>query len=77
MQVYIATISHRHGVNAYASKTLEGLSDQIYDYVCDWWSETQTPKDCRRMKKDDAIKEYFDSREDEYLDLHGATEVGE
>lgn len=58
LKVWVATISHDHGVNFYAAYSEEELNDKIYRYVEAWWDkemeEVKMPK-----SQDDAIDTYF------------------
>lgn len=40
MQIFVATITHKHGTNVYTSETSEGIHKQIADYCREWWEET-------------------------------------
>lgn len=44
MNVHCAAVEHKHGVNIYASRTEEGLNQQLYKYVKEWW-EKDGPED--------------------------------
>ena len=39
MEIYVATIEHRNGVNHYAAKTESALLNAIDKYVKYWWDE--------------------------------------
>ena len=57
--VFTATISHKYGISTYVSLTEDGLEEQIYDYVKEWWDQWENipemPKD-----KAKAIEVYFE-----------------
>ena len=66
--IHIAVVSHRHGVNLYASKTEKGLEQKLYEYVCEWWSQSdrlpeEPPKDHTK-----AIQMYFEDLDHEWCD---------
>lgn len=72
LRVYIATVSHRHGVNTYAALSKDVLDSKLADYCRDSWSEIvrsdipdEPPED---MTDDEIISTYFENHPSEYLD---------
>ena len=59
-KIYTATISHRHGVNLYHSKSENGLKNQIYGFVAEYWEE-EFENDPIPTETDQAIEAYFES----------------
>ena len=57
-KIYIAILSHRHGIDVLASQTQETREAEVYEYVQEWWSEwgsgAPIPSD-----KGEAIDQYF------------------
>lgn len=74
MQIQVATISHRHGVNGYASKTKKGIEKQVADYCREYWADAFPGEDPPAdMKDSDAIDAYFEAVADEFYNIDVAT----
>jgi len=62
--VYACQIGHRHGTDVQLSWTARERTRQLYEYVCEWWSEWNFDEVCpKSMKK--AIDIYFNSEVNE------------
>ena len=74
MKVHAATVEHKHGSNLHLATTAEGLERQLFAYVESWWRDEM---DDKPMPDDEAqaIRDYFDTVEDEYLTRFGEEEV--
>jgi hypothetical protein len=70
IKIYTAIITHKHGVNFYASRTEAGLEKQIVDYAKEWWGDAALPfKDDGEPQTDgmsprEIIGDYFDAMAD-------------
>ncbi|GAG98013.1 unnamed protein product [marine sediment metagenome] len=73
-KILIATISQRHGINFYAARTLPGLTDQIANYVQEWWNR-ELPNIPMPEKELAQIKMYFEHVGYESLDFSNFIEV--
>lgn len=69
MTIYVATISHRHGMNILIENSRKKLDKEIYEYVSENWSELNEGPEMPRDAQD-AISHYFESVGDEYLEEH-------
>jgi len=56
MEIYIATIEHKHGANQYAAKSESALLNAIDEYVREWWDQElpgkPMPKDMHNRRDD-------------------------
>lgn len=59
--IHIGKINHRHGINVYLAKTMEGLNKQLADYCLDYWKEFC--KGPAPLMNDDIIDQYFNKAE--------------
>lgn len=39
-QIFVAVISHKHGLNCYTSRSSDGLYDKLAEYCKDWWYDS-------------------------------------
>jgi len=75
--IWVAVISHRHGTNAYASKTKDGLYRQIRGYVREWWDTEITCYEFPEEANDyEVVRQYFDSVERECLEVCPGVRIG-
>ena len=61
-KIVIAVITHKHGTNVYASKTIENVKKQVVEYCKEWWDDEvgdQEEDFPIPEKADDIINEYF------------------
>lgn len=73
MMVWAATIEHKGGTNLYLESSKSALDSTIFAFVCYWWDtefETPIPEN-----KDDAIAEYFERIDCEFLTRFEEQEV--
>ena len=68
MKIWIAVISHRHGINTYAARTRAKLRKQLYAYVREWWASEIPDEPMPQFDKQDAIDQYFERVGHETLD---------
>lgn len=67
-KILVATVSHKHGTNFYASTTRGGLFKQIHDYVLENWIQENIPFSMSGIYEEDA-RVYFANVEDEFLEI--------
>lgn len=74
--VFIAVISHKHGVNFYAAETEDLLDGEIATFCRDYWSDVADIAELDEPPKDDkeVIGIYFECHPDETLEK-GSTEI--
>lgn len=60
MRIYIATVSHKHGVNTYAAKSEVGINRQLADYARENWALENVPGNYEGLSDAQVIVEYFD-----------------
>lgn len=65
MNVYVLTISHRHGVNVTVHKTAEGARAKLLEYVREEWAG-EMEGEVIPTDSDEAIDAYFDNGHEEY-----------
>lgn len=70
-RVWVAAVTHKYGVNFYASKTEAGLLHQLADYCREWWGSEPFPETDQEV-----ITAYFEDHDPEYYDL-GEIPVGD
>lgn len=80
MEVHVAEISHKHGVNSYTATTAAQLASEIAEYCRDYWNDARAydeslPETSTDMDDDDVIGAYFEAVPDEYLDRSTSTIV--
>jgi hypothetical protein len=62
--IWVGILEHKHGTNAYASTTIEGLEKQLYNYVAFWWElEIDEPLPDKDVPKRVVIDYYFNHLE--------------
>jgi hypothetical protein len=69
MKIFVATVSHRHGINAYAAKTRAGIQKQLADYCREWWDEAGLDPVAEGTADSDIIDAYFEICGDEFYNL--------
>lgn len=74
MKVHIAVIEHKNGSNVYVAESAELIEGEIFDYVADWWAH-EFPDDAMPQDRDEAITDYFERIDGEYLTRHGEIPV--
>lgn len=68
MKIWIAVIEHRHGHNVYAARTKAKITNDLYDYVKQWW-ESEIPEEMPvKLSKKEAVDKYFEMVEHEWLE---------
>lgn len=75
-KIFIATISHKHGVFFFAAKTENGLREQLGEYVREWW-DRELPDEQIPAATQSQIEAYFEQVDYEYLELSEPVEVYE
>jgi hypothetical protein len=72
IKFYAATISHKHGVNFYASHSEIDLTAQLADYCREYWSEVsevdEVPDDYEGIEDEEVVEIYFEYHDSECLD---------
>lgn len=76
-QVHVAVISHRHGNNLYAGTTYRALQQQIYDYVVEWWDESNAEGSPDESDMESTIERYFEDSDTEWLEVDVVALKGE
>jgi len=69
--VFVACVSHRHGMDHWVAASKQVLAEQLYEYVQNWWSDwdklPELPADPH-----EAVQLYFEAASDaqngEFLD---------
>lgn len=72
--IWIATVTHRSGVNIYAATTEELAYEEVYGYVALEW-DTEVPTSMETMPEDhrEAVEMYFELVDTEFYDIGTAT----
>ena len=71
LDVYVVTITHRHGLDVSAFETHDEAVKFIADYAREWW-EHEIPSGygkCEDMSDNDVIVNYFEHVDEEFYDL--------
>jgi hypothetical protein len=78
MNVWIATISHRHGTDVYAAKTERKLYSRLVDYVMQWWEDEISGTDVPGLtsRRSHSNNQYVVGRYFELVD-HESVYIGE
>lgn len=72
IKLYAATISHKHGLNFYASHSESDLISQLADYCREYWDEIrgdeEVPDDFDKINDNEIVNTYFEFHQSECLD---------
>jgi hypothetical protein len=67
LEIHIASIEHRHGLNHYVALTRAGLMAEVADYCRECWSEIGDARDPATLDDEAVAGVYFDNHENEHL----------
>ena len=68
--IHVLEIHHRHGTDIMLGWTKKQVTDSLYAYIKQWWSEWDFDMKLPRSKKR-AIDAYFDGEHhEEWCDIH-------
>ena len=70
--IWILQISHRHGVNVYASRTKESADATLLRYCRENWDIEQIPDDISSVPEDEIVRTYFEHVNGEYHSIEPA-----
>lgn len=67
IDVHVATIEHREGVNHYVASSRAALMAEIAEFCCEWWPEIRDDRDPASLDDETASTTYFERHETEFL----------
>lgn len=67
MRVWIAGVSHRHGVDLFVAATEDGLYAKLAGYARDWWHEAGLPEEDKDGEDRAVVEGYFGNMMSESL----------
>jgi hypothetical protein len=71
MNVSVAVVHHRHGVDVLLAKTPKRLTERLAAYATDWWSEVSNrSRPPASWSADRVVRTYFAKRESEDYDRY-------
>ena len=73
--LHTAIIHHRHGTNFYVSMTQVGLTQQLYEYVKEWWNQEIEDRELPTDEQT-AIDQYFEDMQGSEWYERGTTLLG-
>lgn len=60
MKIFVAAITHEHGVNTYAAKTETGINQQLAEYCIEYWEIEMVPGTHAGMSDSEIVVTYFE-----------------
>lgn len=67
LEIHIASVEHRHGLNHYVALTRAGLMGEVAAYCREGWTEISDPRDPATLDDEAVAGVYFDIHENEHL----------
>lgn len=67
LEIHIASVEHRHGLNHYVALTRAGLMGAVAAYCREGWTEISDPRDPATLDDEAVASVYFDIHENEHL----------
>ncbi|QOT72305.1 hypothetical protein H5V43_03940 [Sphingobium fuliginis] len=67
LEIHIASVEHRHGLNHYVALTSAELMSEVAAYCRECWTEISDARDPATLDDETVASSYFDNREDEHL----------